>query len=88
MSAEYCAMAPSHPFHGPYHDGEYGFPSTDDRVLFERLVLEINQAGLSWLTILKKREAFAAAFAGWDLEKVARFGSRDRECAAHPRAEG
>jgi len=77
MSAEYCAMAPSHPFHGPYHDGEYGFPSTDDRVLFERLVLEINQAGLSWLTILKKREAFASAFAGWDLEKVARFGSRD-----------
>jgi DNA-3-methyladenine glycosylase I len=77
MSAEYCAMAPSHPFHGPYHDGEYGFPSRDDRVLFERLVLEINQAGLSWLTVLKKRPAFAAAFADWDLERVARFGARD-----------
>jgi DNA-3-methyladenine glycosylase I len=77
MSAEYCAMAPSHPFHGPYHDTEYGFPSRDDRVLFERLALEINQAGLSWLTVLKKREAFAAAFAAWDLERVARFGARD-----------
>ena len=77
MSAEYCAMAPSHPFQGPYHDGEYGFPSRDDRVLFERLVLEINQAGLSWLTILRKREAFTAAFAGWDLARVARFGARD-----------
>ena len=77
MTAEYCAMAPSHPFHGPYHDGEYGFPSQDDRVLFERLVLEINQAGLSWLTILRKREAFTAAFAGWDVARVARFGARD-----------
>jgi DNA-3-methyladenine glycosylase I len=77
MSAEYCAMAPSHPFHGPYHDTEYGFPSRDDRVLFERLVLEINQAGLSWLTVLRKRAAFAAAFADWDLERVARFGARD-----------
>ena len=77
MSAEYCAMAPGHPFHGPYHDGEYGFPSKDDRVLFERLVLEINQAGLSWLTILRKREAFTAAFADWDLDRVARFGARD-----------
>ena len=77
MSAEYCALAPGHPFHGPYHDREYGFPSRDDRVLFERLVLEINQAGLSWLTVLKKREAFAAAFADWDLERVARFGARD-----------
>jgi DNA-3-methyladenine glycosylase I len=77
MSAEYCAMAPGHPFHGPYHDGEYGFPARDDRVLFERLVLEINQAGLSWLTVLKKRQAFAAAFAHWDLERVARFGAGD-----------
>ncbi|HZT50784.1 MAG TPA: DNA-3-methyladenine glycosylase I [Stellaceae bacterium] len=77
MSAEYCAMAPTHPVHGPYHDTEYGFPSRDDRVLFERLVLEINQAGLSWLTILRKRAAFATAFAEWDLERVARFGARD-----------
>lgn len=77
MSAEYCAMAPGHPFHGSYHDTEYGFPSRDDRVLFERLVLEINQAGLSWLTVLKKRAAFAAAFAAYDLERVAGFGAKD-----------
>ena len=77
MSASYCAAAPGHPFHGPYHDGEYGFPSRDDKVLFERLVLEINQAGLSWLTILKKREAFTAAFVGWDIDRIAGFGPRD-----------
>jgi DNA-3-methyladenine glycosylase I len=77
MSAEYCAMAPSHPVHAPYHDREYGFHSRDDRVLFERLVLEINQAGLSWLTVLNKRAAFAAAFADYDLERVARFGATD-----------
>jgi DNA-3-methyladenine glycosylase I len=79
MTAAYCALAPGHPFHGPYHDGEYGFPARDDRVLFERLVLEINQAGLSWLTVLKKRQAFAAAFADWDIDRVARFGDKDRQ---------
>jgi DNA-3-methyladenine glycosylase I len=73
----YCDIAPGHPFHGPYHDREYGFHSADERVLFERLVLEINQAGLSWLTILKKREAFRAAFADWDVDRVAAFGERD-----------
>lgn len=77
MSTTYCAAAPGHPFHGPYHDTEYGFPSRDDRVLFERLVLEINQAGLSWLTILKKRPAFVEAFAGFDVDRVARFGAKD-----------
>ena len=77
MSAAYCQLAPGHPFHGPYHDGEYGFPARDDHVLFERLVLEINQAGLSWLTILRKRDAFADAFAGFDIDKVAAFGARD-----------
>ena len=79
MSAAYCAAAPGHPFHGPYHDTEYGFPSRDDRVLFERLVLEINQAGLSWLTVLKKRAAFAAAFAQYDIDRVAAFGPEDLE---------
>jgi DNA-3-methyladenine glycosylase I len=79
MSEAYCAAAPGHPFHGPYHESEYGFPSRDDKVLFERLVLEINQAGLSWLTILKKREAFTAAFGGWDIDRVAGFGDRDVE---------
>jgi DNA-3-methyladenine glycosylase I len=77
MSETYCAAAPDHPFHGPYHDTEYGFPSRDDRVLFERLILEINQAGLSWLTILRKREAFAAAFANWNIDRVSAFAEDD-----------
>lgn len=72
----YCDIAPGHPFHGPYHDEEYGFPVRDDDRLFERLVLEINQAGLSWLTILKKRGAFREAFAEFDVAKVARFDAR------------
>jgi DNA-3-methyladenine glycosylase I len=75
----YCLVAPGHPFHGPYHDREYGFPVDDDDRLFERLVLEINQAGLSWLTILKKRDAFRAAFDDFDLARVARFTERRRE---------
>ena len=74
----YCDAAPGHPFHGPYHDREYGFPIRDDDRLFERLVLEINQAGLSWLTILRKREAFVDAFAGFSLTKVARFDDKRR----------
>lgn len=77
MSAAYCRAAPGHAFHGPYHDSEYGFPARDDRVLFERLVLEINQAGLSWLTILMKRQAFNEAFAGFDIDRVAEFGAGD-----------
>jgi len=59
-----------------YHDTEWGFPVVDDRRLFEKLCLEGFQSGLSWLTILRKREAFRLAFAGFDVEKVARFGSR------------
>ena len=74
----YCDAAPGHPFHGPYHDEEYGFPVDDDDRLFERLILEINQAGLSWLTILKKREAFRDAYAGFSVAKVARFDARKR----------
>ena len=69
----YCDIAPGHPYHGPYHDREYGFPVRDDDRLFERLVLEINQAGLSWLTILKKREAFLAAFDGFEIGRVAAY---------------
>jgi DNA-3-methyladenine glycosylase I len=72
----YCDIAPGHPDHGPYHDNEYGFPVRDDDRLFERLVLEINQAGLSWLTILRKREAFRLAFDDFALERVARFDAR------------
>jgi DNA-3-methyladenine glycosylase I len=77
MSAAYCRAAPGHPLHGPYHDSEYGFPSREESVLFERLALEINQAGLSWLTVLKKRPAFRAAFADWDVDRVAAFGEED-----------
>jgi len=74
----YCQIAPGHPFHGPYHDREYGFPQRRESVLFERLALEINQAGLSWLTVLKKRVAFRTAFEGFNVDRVAAFGSRDR----------
>jgi DNA-3-methyladenine glycosylase I len=77
MSAAYCLAAPAHPLHGPYHDLEYGFPAADEAVLFERLVLEINQAGLSWLTILQKRAAFRAAFADFAVDRVAGFGEPD-----------
>lgn len=78
MLMTYCQAAPGHPLHGPYHEREYGFPLRDDALLFERLVLEINQAGLSWLTILKKREAFRRAYRDFDIDRVARFGARDR----------
>jgi DNA-3-methyladenine glycosylase I len=74
----YCTMAPDDPWHGPYHENEYGFPTRDDAVLFERLVLEINQAGLSWLTVLKKRAAFSAAFEGFDPAVVAGYGPDER----------
>ena len=76
--SHYCDLAPDHPFHGPYHDREYGFPVADDDTLFERLILEINQAGLSWLTVLKKREAFHEAFAGFSVARVAAFDDADR----------
>ena len=62
-----------------YHDDEWGMPVTDDVRLFEKLTLEGFQAGLSWLTILRKREAFRQAFAGFDFPRVARFGERDVE---------
>lgn len=74
----YCDVAPGHEWHGPYHDREYGFPLETDAELFERLVLEINQAGLSWLTILKKRRAFQLAYSGFDPEVIAAYGNADR----------
>jgi len=73
----YCDFAPGHPVHGPYHDNEYGFPQRDERELFERLLLEINQAGLSWETILRKREGFRAAYSGFDVDAVAAYGEAD-----------
>ena len=78
MATTYCEIAPGHPLHGPYHDREYGFPIRRDDRLLERLALEINQAGLSWLTILKKREAFRRAFDGFAPEAVAGYGARER----------
>ncbi len=74
-----CAWGASTPDYVAYHDGEWGFPVTDDVRLFEKLCLEGFQAGLSWLTILRKRESFRAAFAGFQVEKVARFGDRQVE---------
>ncbi len=73
----YCLVAPGHPLHGPYHDHEYGVPQRDERVLFERLLLEINQAGLSWETMLRKREGFRRAYDGFDVERVAAYGEVD-----------
>ena len=74
-----CAWCQSSPAYGVYHDREWGFPVEDETRLFEKLCLEGVQAGLSWLTILNKREAFRRAFAGFDAARVARFGARDVE---------
>jgi DNA-3-methyladenine glycosylase I len=76
--SSYCDFAPGDPVHGSYHDREYGFPQTEESELFERLLLEINQAGLSWATILKKREGFRSAYGGFDVDKVAAYGDKDR----------
>jgi len=72
-----CFWGVSTPDYIDYHDREWGFPVVDDRRLFEKLCLEGFQAGLSWLTILRKRDAFRRAFAGFDPAAVARFGVRD-----------
>jgi DNA-3-methyladenine glycosylase I len=75
-----CAWVPEgDPLYLAYHDEEWGVPELDDRHLYEMLVLEGAQAGLSWSTILRKREGYRKAFAGFDPEKVARFGAKDRE---------
>ena len=72
-----CFWAGSDPLYRRYHDEEWGFPVADDRRLFEKICLEGFQSGLSWLTILRKRENFRAAFSGFDRECVAGFGARD-----------
>jgi DNA-3-methyladenine glycosylase I len=72
-----CAWGVSTPDYVDYHDREWGFPVVDDRCLLEKLCLEGFQCGLSWLTILRKRDAFRRAFAGFDPAAVARFGVRD-----------
>jgi DNA-3-methyladenine glycosylase I len=75
---DYCITHPEDLHNRTYHDTQYGFPLDDDNLLFERLVLEINQAGLSWITILKKAENFRQAYHGFDLETVASYGEADR----------
>jgi DNA-3-methyladenine glycosylase I len=75
---EYCASHPEDLYNRIYHDSEYGFPLQDDNLLFERLVLEINQAGLSWITILKKAENFRNAYSRFDVDAVAAYDEADR----------
>jgi DNA-3-methyladenine glycosylase I len=72
-----CWWGASTPDYLVYHDDEWGRPVSDDRGIYERMVLEGFQSGLSWLTILRKREAFRAAFENFEIERVARFGQRD-----------
>jgi DNA-3-methyladenine glycosylase I len=72
-----CWWAGSDPLYLRYHDEEWGRPITDDSRLFEKICLEGFQAGLSWLTILRKRDAFRQSFVGFDIDRVARFGPRD-----------
>ncbi len=74
-----CSWGAGSPEYRAYHDEEWGMPVADDRRLFEKLCLEGFQSGLSWLTILRKREAFRRAFAGFDPAAVARYGTRDVE---------
>ena len=77
--SSYCDYAIGDPLHGPYHDTEYGFPERDEARLFERLILEINQAGLNWGLILRKREGFSRAYEGFDVDRIAAYTDRDRE---------
>ena len=72
-----CDWAGGDPLYIEYHDHEWGVPVHDDRKLFEMLILEGFQAGLSWITVLKKRENFRKAFVDWDWERIARFTDRD-----------
>lgn len=76
VRCKWCAATPAY---RRYHDHEWGFPVTDDRRLFEKLCLEGFQAGLSWITILNKRENFRAAFANFEAERIVRFGQDDVE---------
>ena len=85
MMSERCTWCGTDPLYVAYHDTEWGVPERDPRALWEKLVLDGFQAGLSWITILRKREAFRAAFAGFDPETVARWGEADvLRCLADP----
>ncbi len=72
-----CPWCGDDPVYQAYHDLEWGFPVAEDRRLFEKLCLEGFQAGLSWITILRKRESFRRAFAGFDLDRIATWDERD-----------
>ena len=74
-----CAWAQTHPLNAEYHDEEWGVPEYDSRALWEKLLLDGFQAGLSWLTILKKRDAFRDAFEGFDPERIAQYDEHDVE---------
>jgi DNA-3-methyladenine glycosylase I len=75
----YCSVAPGHPVHDSYHATEYGFPQRDESLLFERLCLEIMQAGLSWEIVLKRRAGMRASFAGWDVDHIAGMDAAARD---------
>jgi DNA-3-methyladenine glycosylase I len=75
---DYVRQNPQDTWNKTYHDTEYGFPIRGDNALFERLVLEINQAGLSWITILKKADNFRRAYDGFDIESIAAYGAEAR----------
>ena len=78
--ASYCYYVRDHPedgFNQKYHDFEYGFPLIEDNLLFERFILEINQAGLSWITILKKKDNFIRVYQGFDIDKIAAYGEKE-----------
>jgi DNA-3-methyladenine glycosylase I len=79
MSPERCGWPGNDPLYIAYHDEEWGVPVFDDRALFEKLLLDGFQAGLSWITILRKREAFIEAFDGFDPERIARYGEADEQ---------
>ena len=82
MAATYCDFVQNkgkETIHRDYHDYEYGFPINDDNLLFARLVLEINQAGLSWETILKKKDNFFKAFDDFQIDKIARYSAKKKE---------
>jgi DNA-3-methyladenine glycosylase I len=74
---DYCNSHPEDSFNRIYHDTQYGFPLDDDNLLFERLILEINQAGLSWITILRKADNFRKAYHNFNVAKVAAYGEED-----------
>src|SRR3989304_6785428 len=75
---EYCNSHIEDTFYKVYHETQYGFPLQDDNLLFERLILEINQAGLSWITILKKADNLHVAYSRFDIDKIASYNEMDR----------